>query len=105
MGTANHDQLYNLDSSFHIFQVEVNWYDWIFEIGRINTFNNLKLINVYINFMIDANLLTVVNKKKEITPPILDIALERYLIANNAEDIVRALTGVNWYDDTWRKIR
>lgn len=54
-----------------------------------------KLINVYINFMIDANLLTVVNKKKEITPPILDIALERYLIANNAEDIVRALTGVN----------
>lgn len=30
-------------------------------------------------YLTDANLLTIVNKQKTITPPILDIALERYL--------------------------
>lgn len=54
-----------------------------------------KLRNCYLNFMTDANLLTVIDKKKTITPPILDIALERYLIANNEEVMVKALTGVN----------
>ena len=49
----------------------------------------------YLNFMTDANLLTVVEKKKTITPPILDIALERYLIAYGEEVMVKALTGVN----------
>ena len=32
------------------------------------------------NFMVDAGLLTVVNKQKQITPPILDVALEQYLV-------------------------
>lgn len=41
----------------------------------------------------DANLLTVINKKKTITPPILDIALERYLKATDEETMVKALTG------------
>ena len=49
----------------------------------------------YLNFMTDANLLTVIDKQRKITPPILDIALERYLIANNEEVMVKALTGVN----------
>lgn len=48
-----------------------------------------------LNFMIDANLLTIVNKKKMITPPILDIALERYLQSVGEEVMVKALTGVN----------
>lgn len=54
-----------------------------------------KLRNCYLNFMTDANLLTVIDKQRKITPPILDIALERYLIANNEEVMVKALTGVN----------
>lgn len=53
------------------------------------------LRSCYLNFMIDANLLTIVNKKKMITPPILDIALERYLQSVGEEVMVKALTGVN----------
>lgn len=54
-----------------------------------------KLRQTYLNFMIDANLLTVVGKEKTITPPILDIALERYLEAIGNGSIVKAITGVN----------
>lgn len=53
------------------------------------------LRSCYLNFMTDANLLTVVDKKKTITPPILDIAFERYLIANGEDVLLKALTGVN----------
>ncbi|MBE6692621.1 MAG: DUF1819 family protein [Ruminococcaceae bacterium] len=48
----------------------------------------------YFNFLTDANLLTVVDKKKTITPPLLDIALERYLEASGETSIVKAITGV-----------
>ena len=54
-----------------------------------------KLRNIYMNFMADANLLTVIEKKKTITPPILDSALERYLNSRDEEAMVKALTGVN----------
>lgn len=37
-----------------------------------------RLRSIYFNYLKDANLLMVVDKKKTITPPILDIALERY---------------------------
>ena len=53
------------------------------------------LRSCYLNFMTDANLLTVVDKKKTITPPILDIALERYLKSVGEDAMVRALSGVN----------
>lgn len=49
----------------------------------------------YFNFMTDANLLTVEGKAKKITPPLLDIALERYLEANDETAILKAITGVN----------
>ncbi|MCC8014276.1 MAG: DUF1819 family protein [Eubacterium sp.] len=49
----------------------------------------------YLNFMTDANLLTVINKKKIITRPILDVELERYLISHKEEVFIKALTGVN----------
>lgn len=54
-----------------------------------------KLRQTYLNFMVDANLLTVIGKDKTITPPILDIALERYLEATGNSSIVKAITGVN----------
>lgn len=54
-----------------------------------------KLRNIYMNFMADANLLTVIEKKKTITPPILDVALERYLKYIDEDAMVKALTGVN----------
>ena len=53
------------------------------------------LRSCYLNFMTDANLLTVIDKKKMITPPILDIALQRYLQSVGEEVLVKALAGVN----------
>lgn len=53
------------------------------------------LRSCYLNFMTDANLLTVTDKKKMITPPILDIALGRYLQSIGEEVMIKALTGVN----------
>ncbi|MDO4486383.1 MAG: DUF1819 family protein [Bacillota bacterium] len=54
-----------------------------------------RLGSLYLNFMVDANLLTVIDKKRAITPPILDVELERYLLANGEDAIVKALTGEN----------
>ncbi len=50
---------------------------------------------VYLTFLTDANLLTVVDKKRTITPPIMDMALERYLKDHNDTAMIKALTGVN----------
>ena len=49
----------------------------------------------YLNYLTDANLITVVDKEKTMTPPILDVALERYLLSNGDEMIVKAITGAN----------
>ncbi len=49
----------------------------------------------YINYLTDAGLITVANKEKTITPPLLDIALERYLEAIGESAIIKAITGVN----------
>ena len=54
-----------------------------------------KLKCAYVNFMADANLLVVEGKEKKITPPLLDYALEKYLIYNGEVLMVKALTGVN----------
>jgi len=54
-----------------------------------------RLRSIYFNYLIDANLITVVEKKKTITPPILDIALERYLEACGESIIIKAITGVD----------
>lgn len=49
--------------------------------------------NSYSHFLTDANLLTITDKKKEITPPLLDIALERYLDTSGDTSIIKAITG------------
>lgn len=54
-----------------------------------------RLKSCYFNYMIDANLITVKDKKKYITPPIFDIAIERYLELVGDFVIVKAITGVN----------
>lgn len=52
-----------------------------------------KLGAVYLNYMCDANLLKTVGKEKKITPPILDIKLQRYLESGNNVSILKAITG------------
>lgn len=54
-----------------------------------------RLRSVYFNYLTDANLIAIVDKQKTITPPILDIVLERYLEACGDGAIVKAITGVN----------
>ena len=50
--------------------------------------------SAYYNFMTEANLLRSEGKKNYIiTPPLLDIALERYLQAHGEAAIVKAITG------------
>ncbi|MDD6490077.1 MAG: DUF1819 family protein [Clostridia bacterium] len=54
-----------------------------------------KLRSCYFNYMTDAHLITVINKEKKITPPILDSAVENYLKSVGDFAIVKAITGVN----------
>ena len=48
----------------------------------------------YLNYLADANLLSESTKKYSITPPIVDVALERYLQAREETAILKAITGV-----------
>lgn len=54
-----------------------------------------RLRSCYFNFLTDANLITPIKRKKTITPPILDIALERCLETAGDLAIEKAITGVN----------
>lgn len=54
-----------------------------------------RLSSSYINFMTDAGLLTLSNKQRKITPPILDVALEHYLKDKGDMQMGKAITGVS----------
>lgn len=54
-----------------------------------------KLKNCYLNYMTDANLISVCDKQRSITPPILDAILERSLQAKNETAMLKAITGVS----------
>ncbi len=54
-----------------------------------------RLRGIYYTFTTDAGLLTTENRKHMITPPLLDIALERYLEAKGETAVIKAITGVN----------
>lgn len=53
-----------------------------------------RLRSSYFNFLSDAGLITMIDKKKTITPPILDITLERVLESSGDMQMIKALTGV-----------
>lgn len=48
----------------------------------------------FFNFMLDANLVRKDKSRFLLTPPIPDIALERYLQASGKESLLKAITGV-----------
>ena len=54
-----------------------------------------RLGSTYKNFLTDANLLTLENKQRKITPPILDIALEKYLETYGDIQMSKAIRGIN----------
>lgn len=55
----------------------------------------MKLRNCYFNYMAEANLLAVDGKTRRITPPILDVVLERHLEAKGDGVLIKAITGVS----------
>lgn len=65
------------------------------EVGKWIDRTKKRLGSAYFNFMTDANLITVVDKKRTITPPIFDIELEKYLEASGKEPLVKAIKGVS----------
>lgn len=54
-----------------------------------------RLRSTYMNFMVDAGLLTVSGKKKEPTPPVIDITLEQYFNDKGEMQLIKAITGVS----------
>lgn len=54
-----------------------------------------RLRSTYLNFMVDARLITVNGKSKELTPPVIDGALERHFKDNGEMNLIKAITGVN----------
>jgi len=54
-----------------------------------------RLRGTYMNFMTDAGLLTIMEKQKKITPPILDVNLECYLKNKGEMQMIKAVTGVS----------
>lgn len=54
-----------------------------------------RLGSAYFNFMTDANLITVIDNKRHITPPIMDIEFEGYLLRNGKESFAKAFKGVS----------
>ena len=54
-----------------------------------------RLRSTYMNFLVDAGLLTISDKKKKITPPILDITLENFLKDTGEMQMIKAITGVS----------
>lgn len=51
------------------------------------------LMTNYMTYLVDANLIAVIDKQRTVTPPIPDIALERYLEACGETAIIKAITG------------
>jgi hypothetical protein len=54
-----------------------------------------RLRSTYMNFLTDAGLLTVSDKRKLITPAILDSVLEQHLIEIGESQMIKAITGVS----------
>ena len=62
--------------------------------GWIDSSKN-RLSGCYFNFLTEAGLPTTEGKRYIITPPLLDISLERYLEVKGETAMIKALTGVN----------
>ncbi len=80
------------DADAHIFFKNKETQDETIAAWKDATKNRLR--SVYFNYMTDANLLATADRKRTITPPILDASLEHYLDACGDSAITKAITGV-----------
>lgn len=65
-------------------------------VWKESTIKHLK--STYMNFLTESGLATNINSNKtvkQVTPPFIDTALEKYLNDNNGAAIIKAITGVN----------
>lgn len=65
------------------------------DVERWNDSTKKRVGSAYLSFMTEAGLLTYEGRKRKITPPLLDIALENYLRAGGETSIIKAITGEN----------
>ena len=79
-------------SDVNVFFTDKSLQDEDMKSWKDTTFKRLR--SGYFQFMTDANLLRKERSRYFITPPVLDIALERYLQYNGKEQILKAITGV-----------
>lgn len=79
-------------SDINVFFSDMSTQDPEIKNWKDTTFKRLR--SGYFMFMTDANLLRKEKSKYYITPPILDIALERYLEVSGNEPVLKAITGV-----------
>lgn len=79
-------------SDINVFFTDKSMQDEDMKNWKDTTFKRLR--SGYFQFMTDANLLRKEKTRYLITPPVLDIALERYLQYNGKEQILKAITGV-----------
>ena len=79
-------------SDINVFFTDKTTQDEEMKQWKDTTFKRLR--SSYFQFMVDANLLQKDKTKYIITPPVLDVALERYLQDYGSEHILKAITGV-----------
>ncbi len=79
-------------SDINVFFTDKSMQDESMKGWKDTTFRRLR--SGYFQFMTDANLLRKDNLKYYITPPVLDISLERYLQNSGKDRILKAITGV-----------
>ena len=82
-----------IDSDINIFFK--NKQDQDEDIGKWTDVTFRRLRSTYMNFLTDAGLLTVSEKQRRVTPPILDIWLENYLKDNDENRILKAIRGID----------
>ena len=78
-------------SDINVFFTDKSTQDEEMKNWKETTFKRLR--SGYFQFMTDANLIRKDKSKYFITPPVIDIALERYLQYNGKEQILKAITG------------
>lgn len=64
------------------------------EIASWTDVTKKRLSTAYLTFLTDSNLVKLINKQRIISPPIMDVALERYLEVTGDLSMAKAIMGV-----------
>lgn len=65
------------------------------DIGKWTDATLKRLSSTYMNFLTDAGFLTIIDKQRKITSPVLDTSLENYLNNSGEELMLKAIRGID----------